>query len=196
MPEDNQVNLADEPESKVDVSDYRDVHSTGNRIVRAMWGVVWALLFRLSPRICHGWRRLLLRLFGARVGRGVHVYPSVKIWGPWHLRMADHSCLAPYVDCSCVAPITIGKHATVSQYTYLCTGSHDFEQSRMPLITAPIVIEDQAWVCACVFVAPGVTIGQGSVVGARSVVVKDVPRWTVVAGNPAKFIKERIVQGK
>ncbi len=184
------------PGTKVDVSNYRDRHSMTNRVVRALWGVVWALLFRPSPRIFHGWRRLLLRLFGARVGRGARAYPSVKIWGPWHLRMADYSCLAPHVDCNNVAPITIGKHATVSQYTYLCTASHDFEQPGMPLITAPIIIEDQAWVCACVFVAPGVTIGQGSVVGARSVVVKDVPRWSVVAGNPAKFIKERVVQGK
>lgn len=110
------------------------------------------------------------------------------------MRMGDHSCLAPHVDCSCVAPITIGKHSTVSQYSYLCTGSHDFEQADMPLITAPIVVEDQAWICADVFVAPGVTVEQGSVVGARSVVVKDVPRWTVVAGNPAKFIKNRIVR--
>lgn len=196
MPETSQPSQPGAPQKGVNVSNYRDVHSTGNRVVRALWGVVWALLFRPSPRICHGWRRLLLRLFGARLGKGVHVYPSVKVWGPWHLRMGDHSCLAPYVDCSCVAPITIGEHATVSQYSYLCTGSHDFEQSDMPLITAPIVIEDQAWVCACVFVGPGVTVGEGAVVGARSVVVKDVEPWAVVAGNPAKYIKKRIIGEK
>ena len=110
------------------------------------------------------------------------------------MRMGDYSCLAPYVDCSCVAPITIGKHATVSQYTYLCTGTHDFERSDMPLITAPIVIEDQAWVCACVFVGPGVTVGQGAVIGARSVVFKDVKPWIVAAGNPPRYIKKRVVR--
>jgi putative colanic acid biosynthesis acetyltransferase WcaF len=105
--------------------------------------------------------------------------------------MGDYSCLAPDVDCYCVAPIRIGSHSTVSQYSYLCAASHDFTKSSMPLITAPIVIQDQAWVCADCFVAMGVTIGEGAVVGARSNVTKDVPPWMVAAGNPARVIKPR-----
>ena len=105
--------------------------------------------------------------------------------------MDEHSCLGADVDCYCVACIHIGAHATVSQYSYLCTASHDFHRSDMPLITAPIVIEDQAWVCADVFVSMGVTIGQGAVVGARSTVTKSIPPWTVAAGNPARVVKAR-----
>ncbi len=185
---------AEVPATKVDVSNYRDVHSTGNRIVRTIWGVVWALLFRPSPRICHGWRRLLLRCFGAKIGKGAKIYPSCRVWAPWNLHMDDYSCLAPRVDCSCVAPITIGKHATVSQYTYLCAASHDYRQSNMPLIFSPIKIADQCWICADVFIGPGVTVGTGAVVGAKSCVVKDVAPWTVVVGNPVRFIKRRVIK--
>ncbi len=180
--------------TKVDLSVCPSPHSLRNRIARALWGVTWLLLFRPSPKFCHGWRRFLLRLFGAKLGKGVHIHPSCKIWGPWNLTMGDHSCLAPYVDCYCVAPVTVGDHGTVSQYSYLCTASHDFENSSMPLTTAGITIEDQAWVCADVFISPGTTIGQGAVVGARASVFTDVDPWTVVGGNPAKFIKKRILK--
>lgn len=182
---------ADDQARHVDVANYHNAHPLSNRLARALWGVVWLLLFRPSPRILHCWRRGLLRLFGARLGRGTHIYPSTKIWAPWNLRMDDHSCLSANVDCYCVAPIRIGAHTTVSQYSYLCTASHDFHRSDMPLITAPIIIEDQAWVCADVFVSMGVTIGQGAVVGARSTVTKDVPPWTVAVGNPARVVRPR-----
>ncbi len=197
MPDDIQQpeeNAADQNTGGVDVSNYRDPHTTGNRIARVIWGAVWTLLFRLSPRKCNRWRRMLLRMFGAKIGRGVNVAASARIWGPWNLEMDDYSCIGPHVDCSNVAPVRIGKHSTVSQYSYLCTGSHDFEKPRMPLITAPITMGDQAWICADVFVGPGVTIGQGAVVGARSTVMKDVAPWTVAAGNPVKFIKKRVVR--
>lgn len=110
--------------------------------------------------------------------------------------MGDHSCLSYQVDCYCVAPINIGAHATVSQYSYLCTASHDFERPNMPLTTAPIVLGEGAWVTADVFVGPGVTIGQGAVVGVRSTVLHDVEPWTVVAGNPARLIKRRELRSK
>jgi putative colanic acid biosynthesis acetyltransferase WcaF len=105
--------------------------------------------------------------------------------------MCDHSCLSHFVDCYCVAPIKIGAHSTVSQYSYLCAATHDIERPDMPLVAAPITIGDGAWVAADVFVGPGVTIGDGAVVGARSSVFKDVPPWTVVVGTPAKVIKKR-----
>jgi putative colanic acid biosynthesis acetyltransferase WcaF len=128
---------------------------------------------------------MLLRSFGARVGFGAHPYPRAKIWAPWNLAMEAHSCLADDVDCYCVAPITVGAHATVSQYSYLCAASHDYRDAAMPLIAAPIVIAAYAWVAADVFIGPGVTIGEGAVVGARSTVIHDVAPWTVVAGAPA-----------
>lgn len=166
-------------------------HSTANKIARVCWGVAWLLLFRPSPKLMLGWRRLLLRLFGATIGKGAKVLPSVKIWAPWNLTMRDEACLSHDVDCYCVAPITIGAHATVSQYSLLCTATHDVEDPHMLLVTAPIVVEDSAWVCADVFVAPGVTIAEGAVAGARAVVLRDVPPWTIVAGNPAREIKKR-----
>jgi putative colanic acid biosynthesis acetyltransferase WcaF len=136
-------------------------------------------------RLVHGWRRFLLRCFGARIGRFAHPYPTARVWAPWNLTMDEHSCLGRNVDCYSVAPVTIGAHATVSQYSYLCSASHDFRQIEMPLVAAAIVIEAEAWVAADVFVGPGVKIGEGAVIGARSTVVNDVEPWTVCAGSPA-----------
>ena len=107
--------------------------------------------------------------------------------------MGEHSCLADEVDCYNVAPVKIGDNTTVSQKSYLCTASHDITKVNIPLITAPIVIEDQAWIAADAFIGMGVTVGQGAVVGARASVYKDVEAWTVVGGNPAKFIKRRVI---
>ena len=156
-------------------SPYPSSHSLYHRCGRMLWGIVWLLLFRPTPRNLHGWRRFLLRLFGAKIGQGVHPYPSAKIWAPWNLEMADHSCLSEAVDCYCVDKITIGAHSTVSQYSFLCTASHDYTDPKMPLTTAPIVIGEKVWVAADVFVAPGVTLNNGAVVGVRSSVFKDVP---------------------
>jgi putative colanic acid biosynthesis acetyltransferase WcaF len=180
----------------VNVSNCPSTHSTSNKLGRVLWGIVWLLLYRPSPKPFHAWRRFLLRLFGAKIGRGAFPHASVKIWAPWNLEMGDHSCLSHNVDCYCVAPVKLGAHVTVSQYSYLCTATHDIEQPDMPLITAPIVIGEGAWVTADVFVGPGVTIGEGAVVGARSSVFKDVAPWTVVAGNPARFVRKRLLSEK
>jgi putative colanic acid biosynthesis acetyltransferase WcaF len=159
---------------------------TASKLLRAAWELVWLLLYRPSPTPLHGWRRLLLRVFGARIAAGAHPYPRARIWAPWNLSMAEHSCLANDVDCYCVAQVSLGMHATVSQYSYLCTASHDYRDPAMPLVIAPIVVERDAWVAADVFVGPGVKVGTGAVVGARSTVLADVPPWTVVAGSPAR----------
>ena len=166
-------------------------HSFGNKIGRALWGVVWLLLFRPSPRVLRGWRRLLLRLFGARIGRGAKIMPSAKVWAPWNLTMQEEATLSHDVDCYCVAPVTIGAHATVSQYSYLCTATHDETDPNMRLLTAPIAIGAGAWVCADVFVAPGVTIEEGAVIGARSSVFKDMPAWTICYGHPCRAVRSR-----
>jgi putative colanic acid biosynthesis acetyltransferase WcaF len=149
------------------------------------------MLYRPSPKVLHGWRRLLLRLFGARIGINAHPYPSAKIWAPWNLEMGDHSCLSEKVDCYSVDFIRLGPHAIVSQYSFLCTASHDYNDPTMPLITAPIIVEAGAWVAADVFIGPGVRIGEGAVVGARSTVFRNVQPWMVVAGNPLKVIRRR-----
>lgn len=166
-------------------------HSAANKVARVVWGIVWLLLYRPSPKPLHGWRRFLLRLFGARIGRAAVVHPSARIWAPWNLAIGDYGCLSPGVDCYAVDRITIGRHATVSQYSFLCAASHDIDSADMALTTAPITIGDHAWVAADAFVGPGVVIGEGAVVGARASVFKNVPPWTVVVGNPARMIRSR-----
>ena len=165
--------------------------SRGGKVARGLWEVVSFLLFRPSPRIWHGWRRMLLRLFGARIGRRARVSPSCRIWAPWNLRMGEGSNLGPDVDCFSVAPITLEEGAVVSQYSYLCAASRDYRKRSKPLLAAPITIGKDAWVCADVFIGMGVAVGEGAVVGARSSVFRDVPPWTVVAGNPARPIAQR-----
>jgi putative colanic acid biosynthesis acetyltransferase WcaF len=168
--------------------------SRRNKLARALWNGVWLLLYRPSPVPLHGWRRWLLRLFGAKVGRGAHPYPSAKIWAPWNLEMGEHSCLSHHVDCYCVDNIALGAYTTVSQYSFLCTASHDYTDPAMPLTTAPITLGERVWVTADVFVAPGVTICDGVVITARSSVFQDIEPWTVAAGNPAQPIKARLLQ--
>lgn len=174
-----------------DKSPYRpSPHPLSNKVARSLWRIAYLTLFRPSPRLLHRWRILLLKAFGAHIGKGSVVYSSVKIWAPWNLTMGDYSALSHDVDCYCVDKIIIGNHCTISQYSFLCTGSHDYNLPERPLITAPITIHDYAWIAADVFVAPGVTIENGAIIGARSTVVKDVQQFCVVAGNPAKVIKK------
>lgn len=182
-------------EAKVDLSKYHNALSRRHRLVRLLWNVVWGIFARSLPRsVGSGWKRFLLRMFGAKIAPTAIVYSSAKVYYPANLTMEAYACLASGVDCYNVAPIHIGANSTVSQGAYLCTASHDITNPLNPLITAPIVVEDQAWVAAGAFIGMGVTIGQGAVVGARSAVFKPVEPWTVVGGNPAKFIKKRILK--
>ncbi len=175
----------------MEVTTRKSPHSLKNRFLRFLWGLVWLFLFRPSPRLLRGWRRFLLRLFGASLARGAKVYSSCRIWAPWNLAMGEHSTLGDDVDCYNVAPIELGAGAVVSQHTHLCTASHDYEDPTFPLISRPIKICDRAWVAAGAFLGPGVTIGQDAVVAARACVVKDVDPAVVVGGNPARIIKHR-----
>lgn len=182
-------------DTKIDLSKYHNALSRKNQIIRMLWTIVWGLFARPLPRsIGSGWKRFLLRLFGAKIDSTAIVYSSAKVYYPANLIMERYACLASDVDCYNVDIIRIGANTTVSQGAYLCTASHDITNPLNPLITAPIIIEDQAWIAADAFVSMGVTIGQGAVVGARSAVFKDVEPWTVVGGNPAKFIKKRVIK--
>ena len=157
---------------------------------RVLWAVVTPL-FRFSPRICFRWRRFLLRVFGATVGRNTHVYPSAVIYMPWNLIIGDDSSIGEWALVYNLGPITIGSKTTISQRVHLCAGTHDYTDPALPLLKPPIVIRDQAWICADSFVGPNITVGEGAVVGARAMVTKDVEPWAIVAGNPARFIKIR-----
>ena len=165
--------------------------SLKNRIARAIWGIVCAVLFRPTPRPFHAWRNFVLRIFGAKIGRGCHIYPKVRIWAPWNLICDEEVGIGDGAILYNQASITLGKRAVVSQGAHLCTGTHDYESEGFELFAKAITVGDHAWLAAECFVHPGVTVGEGAVVGARSVVTRDVPAWMVCAGNPCKPIKAR-----
>ncbi len=162
-----------------------------NKLGRVVWQIAWLLLFRPWPGFWQAPRRVLLRLFGASVGVGVQVMPSVKIWAPWNLKLGDYATVSHGVELYNVDKIAVGAHATVSQRAFLCTASHAVHHPNMPLVTAPITVCDGAWIAAEAFIHPGVTVGVDAVVGARAVVLKDVPARHLVGGNPARQIGER-----
>ena len=182
-------------ESKIDLSHVAKPFGFKHQLFRMVWSIVWTLGTWWLPRsLGAGWKRLLLRLFGAKIGRNVHVYSTARIFYPPLLTMGDNSCLAADVRCYNIAPITIGANTTISEDCFLCTASHDISDAKNPMVCAPIVIGDQAWIGARAFIGMGVTIGQGSVVGARAAVFKSVEPWKVVGGNPARVLKERVVK--
>lgn len=165
-------------------------YSKAELLRRVLW-IAGAWVFRLSPRPCFAFRRWWLRLFGATVGQQVHIYPSAMIYCPWNLQIGDWSAIGEWALIYNLGRVTIGKRATLSQRVHVCAGTHDYTDPSMPLLKPPVVIQDSTWICADAYVGPDVTVGEGAVVGARSVVVKNVPEWTVVAGNPARPIKPR-----
>jgi Acetyltransferase (isoleucine patch superfamily) len=148
-------------------------------------------LFRFSPRVLWGWRRFLLRCFGAKVGRQVQIHPSVRVFIPWNLEIGDWSSVGFDALLYNLGPMKLGEKVTISQRAHLCGGSHDFRDPTMPLLKLPVTIGDETWICADAFVGPGVEVGLRGVVGARAVVVKDVEDGTIVAGNPAEVIGRR-----
>ena len=164
------------------------------KVGRLFWNAAWLVLFRPTPRwIMHGWRRFLLRAFGARIGEGSKIAPSCFVWAPWNLEMGSFSALADHVDCYNVAPIVIGAKVAVSQRSFLCTATHDYTSLLRPLVTRSIVIGNHAWIAAEAMIQPGVRIGEGSVVGARAVVTRDTQPWAVYVGCPAAWKGPRIV---
>ena len=182
-------------ELKIDLSKYENHLGSKHQMIRFVWGIAWPLGTWFLPRsVGMPWKRLLLRLFGAHIASTANIRSTTKVYYPANLWMDEYSCLDEHVNCYNVAPIHIGAQSTVSQGAFLCTASHDISKANNPLMTAPIIIESQAWVAADAFVNMGVTIGEGAVVGARAAVFKDVKPWTVVGGNPAKIINKRDIK--
>ncbi len=183
------------PESpQFDISNKPSPHSLKHRAGRTIWYLVQATLFRFSPRPLKRWRVFLLNLFGARISPTARIQNTVQVWAPWQLEMGDYATLGDHVIVYSVDPIKIGAQSTVSQYSYLCGATHDFEHPNFLLTPGPIMIGNNCWIAADVFVAPNVTIGDGTVVGARSSVFHSLPSWKVCVGTPCKPIKDRIIR--
>ena len=179
----------------IDLSGYENRLGRKHQAVRMLWNILWPLTTWFLPRsLGMGWKRSLLRMFGANVHPTAQVYSSARIYYPANLTMEAYSCLADGVECYNVAPVTVGAHSTISQGTLLCTASHDITDSHHRLVTAPIVVEDQVWIGARAYIGMGVVVRQGAVVGATASVYKTVEPWTVVGGNPARFIEKREIR--
>lgn len=163
-------------------------------IGRVVWELISFLFFWPSPRPLWGWRRVLLRLFGARIGNNVHIFPSVKIAIPWNLEIGDYAAIGDGAILYNLGQISIGERSTISQHAHLCAGTHDHTDLSMPLLKTPIKIEADAWICADAFVGPGVIVGHGAVVGARAVAVRDIDRFVIAVGNPAVPKSQRVMK--
>lgn len=160
--------------------------------------VAWAfgqVLFRMIPRPLYGPRRVVLRMFGAKVGKCVNIANTATIYFPWNLEIQDWSAIGEHAYIYNLGKITIGEKSTISQRAHLCAGTHDYTDPALPLLTPPIRVGDQVWICADAFIGPGVEVEDGAVVAARAVVVRPVDAWSVVGGNPARVIKPRTMKG-
>lgn len=159
--------------------------------LRAIWEMVRFSLFALSPRPLWAWRRLLLRAFGAKVGRHAHIYPSVKIALPWNITIGDYAAVGEGAILYSLGNISIGERTTISQYAHLCAGTHDYRQADMPLVKATIHIDSEVWICADAFVGPGVHVGRRAVLGARGVAMTNLAEGMIHVGNPAREVRVR-----
>jgi putative colanic acid biosynthesis acetyltransferase WcaF len=168
-------------------------YTPGEYCLRLLWTAVWPA-FRWSPRFLWRWRAWLLRLFGAKLGSNVRVDSTASIFAPWQLQIGADSSVGYDVVLYNLGAIYIGDRVTISQRAHLCAGTHEYTDPRMPLLKSPITVDDEAWVCADAFVGPNVHIGRRAVVGARAVVVRDVPESDVVVGNPAVRVKTRNIR--
>ena len=183
-------------DSKIDLARFENWLSLENKIGRAAWSVAHVLLFRpFGSTLLWPWRRFILRMFGAKIGPKSYIYASVRIWAPWNLELGFHSCLGPDVNVYNTGKVVVGEHVTISQGAYLCPGSHDITDPKFPMICSDMHIGDQAWIATEAFIGgKDVHVGEGAVVGARAVVSKNVDPWTVVSGNPATFVKTRVLK--
>ena len=156
-----------------------------------LWWLVQGLFFHPSPQVWYGFRRGLLRLFGARVGKHVLVRPTAWITYPWKVSLGDYAWIGDEVVLYSLGKIEIGAHTVISQRSYLCAGTHDYTRPSFDISAPPIHIGEQVWLAADVFVGPGVSIGDGAVVGARSSVFHDLPAGMVCLGSPAQPVRPR-----
>lgn len=174
------------------ITDYKEVKP--HYVKRVVWLIINLTLFRiLIGKLFWPTRRCLLKLFGAEIDGDAYIYHSSTIFAPWLLKVG-RACIGPDTELYNKAEIVIGHDTVVSQGAKLYTASHDISSLMMPLVKKPITLKDNVWVAADAFIGPGVTVGPGAVIGARAVVFSDVEPWAVMAGNPAKELKKRVLR--
>jgi putative colanic acid biosynthesis acetyltransferase WcaF len=162
-----------------------------NAFVVQLWWIVNALLFATSPQFMYEWRVFLLKLFGARIGRGVKIRPGVKVTYPWNLTMGDHCWVGDGSKIYNLAKIQFGDNVALADDVHLISGSHEFLSTAFEIYAKPISIESQSWLCASAFVHQGVTIGEGSVIGAGAIVTHDTEPFSINVGAPARAVGDR-----
>ena len=165
--------------------------SWGNRLVRVVWGIAWLVFARFTPPPLHAWRRLVLRAFGARVGRGARVHASVAIWLPRNLELGEQVLIGPGARLYNQGTITIGAWSVISQRAHLCASTHRVDDPDFQLECRPIVLGERCWVATEAFVGPGVTMGDGAVLGARAALFEDAAADGIFRGNPASLVRQR-----
>lgn len=182
---------------KLDISSSRKLYpyTIKEYLGRILW-TFFNIFFRYSPRIFFEWRNFLLRIFGAKIGSHVHIYPSATIYIPWNLKIGDESSIGEWTLVYNLGKVDIGSQTTISHRAHLCAGTHKYSNSKLPLMRLPIKIGDKAWICSESFIGPNVNIGNGAIVGAGSVVMKNIKPMQIVGGNPAKLIRRRTIKNE
>ena len=160
---------------------------------RILWGCAYPF-FALSPRPFWGWRRMMLRCFGAKISEHVRIHPSVKITIPWNLKIDRYVGIGDKAILYALGPISIGASSTISQNAHICAGSHNFRDGKMTLTKPAIIIGKDVWVCADAFIGPDVTISDKALIGARAVITNNVNSNVIMVGNPAKIIGPRYIE--
>lgn len=175
-------------------SAYESGRPLSQRLLQIIWEYVWSIACIWTPKAFNPWRLFLLRLFGAKLYGTPFVHSRARILVPWNLTMHDRSALGDRANAYTLGEIELKARSTIAQEAYLSTGTHKFDDLSIPLQTAKIIIEQDVFVGARAFIMPGIVVGEGSVVGACAVVTREVPPWTIVAGNPAKQIGKRVIK--
>jgi putative colanic acid biosynthesis acetyltransferase WcaF len=177
-----------------DLDRARSPYTSSEKIRRLLWNYLGQTAFRLTFHNWYAARRWLLRLFGAQIGAEVRLRPSVIVEQPWNLSIGPNSSIGDRAIIYCLGLVTIGRNVSISQGAHVCAGTHDHTKRELPLLRPPITIGDEVWIAADAFVGPGVRVGDGCVVGARSCVFHDLPPWKVCVGTPAKPVRDRVFE--
>lgn len=169
----------------------KDYDRGRSSLVILLWWIIQGTIFRYSLHNMYGFRAGILRLFGAEIGKSTKIRANAKFTYPWKVSIGDYSWIGDEVQFYSLDTIQIGSNVVISQKSYLCTGSHDISSTNFSLMTNPIVVEDGSWIAADCFIHPGVVVAQGSVIAARSTVLKSTEANFIYAGNPARKIKNK-----